>query len=292
MKDLDVLTRKEQNGLFNLDQALSKFDQLFFYIQSTINDLIPCIEQTHCKDSADRLRDLSLRLERLYHCLIEGEMAILELAMTYYRVNFGPFREKPETKAFDQTGGGRQTIACATSLFYAFTVEYGSILDLGLKLMLMLTGQELPSQVTSIEGYGRFVKIVRNDEQLRIKLEKHPLIGHWLKYEQLMTSMKNRRDLFIHHLYMSTIIVSERTPLGYIELSFWSPEIHRYSRSSFDVIKDRSLRYNYYCRASFYALLNVINDNLSKLLAASTDGKNPIRNKDISLQDEEEMEKS
>lgn len=266
MKDLDVLTKKERDRLFNLDQALSKLDQLYFSIQSKIKDLIDNLRVANGKESTELLRDLGLRLEGLYQRLIDGEMALLELAATYYQIYLGPFREPGKKMAFDRTKSGRRAIARATSLFHSFTVEYGSILDLGLKIMLSLTDQELPPQITNLDSYGKFVSLTRKEQQLRIDLEKHPVTRQWLKYENLMTSMKNRRDQFIHHPQVSAQVVSGRTSLGYVELSYWSPEVHRRDRESFDVRKDVSLRYNYYCRAALYALLKVIDNNLFAIL--------------------------
>jgi len=266
MREITVFTSEEQKRLRNLDEALSMLDKLYFPIQSKIRHILPYIREMHGQETTDSLKDFGLRLELLYQRLIDIETSILESGIAYYYVYYGPFREPHSKKVeFDKTKGGRRDSGRVTSLFQAFVIEYSSILDLGLKLMLLLTDQALSPAVRNVSSYGKFVILMGRKPQLRDKIKGHRLLKDWLRYEGLMTSIKDRRDQIVHHSIVPLLRSSNRTSSGYIEMEFWSPEVYRRSRDKFDVKESIILRYNYFCRASLYALFRVMNANLSEL---------------------------
>jgi len=266
MREIDVLSKEEQTRLRNLDEALSMLDELYFSIQSKIRRVLPRMRQMQGKENAARFKDVGLRLQLLYQRLIDIETSILGSAIAYYHVYYGPFRESDSRNVeFDKTEGGKRDSARVTSLFHAFAIEYSSILDIGLKLMLMAAHQTLSSKLRNVKSYGGFVLFAERNPRLHDEIEGDPLLSHWLRYEGLMTSIKNRRDLIVHRSIVPLHRSSNRTPSGYIEMEFWSPEVYRRDRDKFDVKKSIILRYNYFCRASLYGLFKVMNANLTEL---------------------------
>lgn len=267
MHELDVLTASEQKRLLCLDEALSMLDGLYFSVQSKTKRFARYLSQGSNTEGADLLKDIKLRLETLYQRLIEGEIGILGSVIAYYDIYFGPFAEQRSKKpSFERTRGGRRECDRVTSVFHAFAVEYTSILDAIMKLFLTLVSETVPLPVKRCDSYGSFADLMRRDPQIKAVIERHALLGPWLIYEGLMTSIKDRRDLIVHHRYLALHPSATRTGSGYLEMEFWSPEVHRSGRKQFDVKETILLRYNYFCRAALYVLFRLLNENLSNLL--------------------------
>jgi hypothetical protein len=264
MKELDVLTKEEQRRLRSLDEALSMLDLCYFSIQSKIRRLMPRFREEDQRN-VDSLKELGLRVQGLYQQLIEGEIAIIESIVDYYLAFHGPYREQSSRDIdFDRTSRGRRGSSRVTSLFHTFTVEFSSVLDMSLNLVLTLARRNLPSGIPKRSSYGGFVNLVQRDLRLRHELEEHPLFALWLKYEGLMTSIKNRRDQLVHHQFVQ-LLSSARTELEHVELEFWSPEVYRLNRDTFEVKRGIILRYNQFCRAALYALFKVLSVSLAQL---------------------------
>lgn len=248
-------------------------DEMYFATQSKSERSAAYLRRASEGETVDRLKDIKLRLQALYERLIEGEICILDSVVAYYDVYYGPFREQRSSKlTFEKTRGGKRVCSRVTSLFHAFAVEYSSVLDAIIKLLLTLANENVPPRIRRCASYGAFTALLRGDARTRSMLEIHTLLGPWLAYEGLMTSVKDRRDLTIHDRYFILHPSSARTSSGYLEMEFWSPEVYRSGRTQFDVKETILLRYNYFCRAALYALLRLLNQSLSNLLEHARHG--------------------
>lgn len=120
-----------------------------------------------------------------------------------------------------------------------------------------------------LTGYGPFVVALERSARLQDKLRHQAPFASWVKYKEIMRSIKDRRDLFIHQNYLSLIPVTShwfsRPNAGTVSIQFGTPEVIRRSRDAYDIDHDTILHYNYFCRAGLYALLKVLQEAFSFL---------------------------